>query len=118
MSITTKVRDEMVSRMEEDLIGPMSPEEILYDYPSDKYLTGILFPRQMAIPESEDDELPGDDDDDGSDDMAVPLSQCIRPASAGLSCILNRRQIFRVLQNQGYDCRRTVRQAQDNRRGR
>lgn len=86
-----EMRAAAVARLHDDLVGPMNPEirdEVLADYPTDKYLTGILFPRESTIPQEEDDELAsadGDDNDNASDDGSVPLSSCIRPASAGLS---------------------------------
>src|SRR5688572_3630968 len=81
-------RNELLERLERDLIGPIDlgvPDEVLSDLPSDKYLTGILYPRQTRIPDEEDDEMASADDEEGEEDGAVPLAQCIRPASAGLS---------------------------------
>lgn len=95
MTAPEEIRQYIVDRLSRDLVGPIDPgvpDEILFDYPTDKYLTGILFPRQSAVPQEEDDEIPngtgGEDDDAGED--AVPLSQCTRPASAGLSFMLRR----------------------------
>ncbi len=82
------VRDLLLERMERDLIGPIDPghpAEVLADLPSDKYLTGILYPRQTRIAEEEDDEMAAANDEEGDEAAAVPLGQCIRPASAGLS---------------------------------
>jgi Helicase conserved C-terminal domain len=95
MTTPEEVRTYIVGRLHHDLVGPMDPavpDEILSDYPTDKYLTGILFPRQSAIPQEDDDEIAngnGGEDDDAREE-AVPLSQCIRPASAGLSFIIRR----------------------------
>src|SRR4051812_27954434 len=81
-------RTTIVDRLSRDLIGPDKPDEIIADRPSDRYLTGILFPRQMRMAADEDDDLASGDDDAGegsSDDTAVPLANCIKPASIGLS---------------------------------
>ncbi len=94
MNAPPQARDHLLERLERDLIGPIDlgdPTEILHDHPSDKYLTGILFPRQVAIPQEEDDNLQSADDDDTSaEEAAVPLSQCVRPASAGISFTVRR----------------------------
>jgi hypothetical protein len=94
MKSPLEVRNHLIERLERDLIGPLdpaNPAEELRDDPSDKYLTGILFPRQVAIPPEEDDELPhADADDSAGNETAVPLSQCVRPASAGLSFTVRR----------------------------
>lgn len=85
---STELRTTLVERLKRDLVGPDQPEELIADRPSDRYLTGILFPRQMRISADEDDEL-GSGEDDGnegaSDDNAVPLANCIKPASMGMS---------------------------------
>jgi hypothetical protein len=88
MNTHLDVRGHLLDRIQRDLIGPIDPaqpDEVLHDNPTDKYLTGILYPRQTRIPEGDDDELPQPDDEEGGEEAAVPLSQCIRPASAGLS---------------------------------
>ena len=39
-----QIRDRYVDRVREDLIGPVQPDETIEDRPTDRYLTGILFP--------------------------------------------------------------------------
>lgn len=94
MNTPVEIRNHLLTRLERDLMGPLDPAiptEILQDNPSDKYLTGILFPRQLAIPQEEDDQLPpSDDDEPAGDEASVPLSQCVRPASCGLSFTVRR----------------------------
>lgn len=94
MNTHLQVRDHLLDRIQRDLIGPINPAqpaEVLRDNPTDKYLTGVLYPRQTHLPEGEDDELPkSDDDEGGGEETAVPLAQCIRPASAGLSFSVKR----------------------------
>ncbi|MEN9678364.1 MAG: hypothetical protein RIS76_4260 [Verrucomicrobiota bacterium] len=94
MNTPLEVREYLLERLGRDLIGPIDPAqpaEVLHDNPTDKYLTGILYPRQTRISEAEDDELPAADDDaGGGEETAVPLAQCKRPASAGLSFTVRR----------------------------
>lgn len=87
MNKPEQVRDFLLKRLEHDLVGPMAEDEVLADKPSDKYLTGILFP-QESRDETDNDELPQggeDDSSEGADDDGVPLSNCKKPSSCGLS---------------------------------
>jgi len=91
MSDPAKVRDYLVGRLRRDLVGPQDPAvpaEVLADYPTDKYLTGILYPREARLPQEEDEELAGGNGDGDEEDTAVPLTNCRRPASAGLSFLV------------------------------
>ena len=90
MSASVDARPYLTARLTEDVFGPSAPDEILEDRPSDRYLTGILFPQRMAIGADEDERLDaaaGGDDDDGDDGAAeeVPTSAMRKPAAAGLS---------------------------------
>lgn len=80
-------RNKVVERLRTDLIGPTDVAEVIQERPSDRYLSGILFPRQMRIAAEEDEELAADrgDDEPGGEDEAVPLANCLKPASMGLS---------------------------------
>jgi len=82
-----QLRQAIVQRLHRDLVGPDAPDEIIADRPSDRYLTGILFPRQLRMGAEEDDELAGGEEEVGetSEEAAVPLANCIKPASMGLS---------------------------------
>src|SRR4051812_19994515 len=85
-----RARDELLARLRRDLVGPDDEHElIIRDKPSDRYLTGILYPQRLTIGPEEDDKLDsqGDDEDEtnGSEKEAVPLALTRRPASAGLS---------------------------------
>src|SRR5687767_2723427 len=82
-----EIRGTIVRRLQRDLMGPDAADEIIADRPSDRYLTGILFPRQLRIGAEEDDELASGEDESGetSEAEAVPLANCIKPASMGLS---------------------------------
>lgn len=81
------VRQQMVQRLREDLVGPLSENEVLEERPSDRYLTGILFPPGEAVAAEEDDSnrqegAAGELEDDFSD---VPVYRSTRPSTLGLS---------------------------------
>jgi hypothetical protein len=83
-------REEIVRRLSEDLLGPQADAELLIkDKPSDRYLTGILYPQRVEIGPEDDEKLEaqGDDEDEsqGSERESVALANTRRPASAGLS---------------------------------
>ena len=83
-------REEIVRRLTTDLLGPQTQDELLIkDKPSDRYLTGILYPQRVPIGPEDDDKLDaqGDDEDEsqGSEREGVALANTRRPASAGLS---------------------------------
>ena len=77
-------RDQIVTRIEEDLIGPHSSDEILQNKPSDIYLSGILWPSRTEISLTEDDGGTGESEDD---DIAPGLSIAgqQRPSTMGVS---------------------------------
>ena len=77
-------RQLLIQRLEKDLIGPDTTDEVLENRPSDVYLTGILWPIG--------DRLGGEDDDSGTggeeeDDMpsAPGIAGQQRPCTMGLS---------------------------------
>jgi hypothetical protein len=79
-------RDILVERIEIDLVGCSSADEVLNDRPSDRYLTGILFPNGAKLPSEEDEQLETEGEEDvelGSE--SVPLFSALRPSTAGLS---------------------------------
>lgn len=80
-------RQQIVDRLRQDLIGPSGADEVIDDWPSDRYLTGILFPRHTVFDAAENDEAETAEDSFsvGSGNGAVSLSSGFRPASAGLS---------------------------------
>ncbi|MBL4557696.1 MAG: hypothetical protein JKP98_13095 [Rhodobacteraceae bacterium] len=57
-------RDTLLERMKVDLIGPEAPDELISDRPTDRYLTGILFPPRTTIAPEDDDEASDADDAD------------------------------------------------------
>lgn len=80
-------RDILVRRLETDLIGPEEPEELFEDRPTDRYLTGILFPQRSMVSPDEDDEAGevGEPEDVGTGLDAIKVVSQFRPSSAGLS---------------------------------
>lgn len=83
-------REILVQRLEADLIGPAAPDERMPDRPSDRYLTGILYPQRYPFGPEEDDELASQDDDSetsgsAAEEETVGLVHAMRPATAGIS---------------------------------
>lgn len=80
-------RDTLLERMKVDLIGPEEPNELISDRPTDRYLTGILFPPRTAISPEDDDEASDADDADavGTALDGIKAASAFRPSSAGLS---------------------------------
>ena len=78
------IRENIVTRIEEDLIGPHSSDEILQNKPSDIYLTGILWPSRTEISLTEDDGGTGEsEDDDIAPGLSIGGQQ--RPSTMGVS---------------------------------
>lgn len=80
-------RDNLESRLRVDLIGPQDEKEVLSDRPTDRYLTGILFPIGR-LPEEEDESLGIGEEDNSAvapQDEGAPLSASFRPSSMGIS---------------------------------
>ncbi|WP_310621264.1 helicase-related protein [Flexibacterium corallicola] len=84
---TQDARDSIIERLTEDIIGPSDPNEIIDDRPSDRYLTGILFPIRTARDAAEDDESgePSDTQESDTGMDSIRADSTFRPSSAGLS---------------------------------
>ncbi|MFV8780912.1 helicase-related protein [Microbulbifer sp. SA54] len=83
----------LVKRITEDLLGPLREDEQLHAYPTDVYLTGILFPPATDIAQEDADQLQAEgrrdiDANDVSQDE-VSLATVKRPASAGISFVID-----------------------------
>src|SRR4051794_8234390 len=82
-------RDRVVDALEQDVLGPGSPDEVINDPPITRYITGILFPRDSEPVDASQDvesESPTSDDAEGGDwDPAVSMSRVRYPSSLGLS---------------------------------
>lgn len=82
-------RERILERLREDAIGPLDPEESLSSYPSDVYLTGILYPQKTTAAPEEAEGLSaegswGGEEQDTSTD-AIAHARLQRPASFGIS---------------------------------
>ena len=83
-------REKMLTRLRKDLVGHVTADEILEGRPTERYLTGILFPQGEKLSQEEDDSLPdGGNDDGGSEAVGasetVSLGYTVRPATAAIS---------------------------------
>jgi hypothetical protein len=95
MNDALEIRASALERLEKDLVGPQSADEVLAPpdpwrriYPSDVYLTGILFPRGTAAGPEDDDHLATEGGGEGESDTAAdeaPATNALRPSVAGCS---------------------------------
>lgn len=102
-------RQNLESRLRADLIGPQEEHEIITDRPTDRYLTGILFPIGR-VPEEDDETLGVGDEDDSmaaTPDDGAPLSASFRPSSMGISfCVAGKTPALSIAIDLGvYQCR-------------
>ena len=84
------MRDAILERLQKDLVGPYTEDEILTSRPSDVYLTGILWPHETRMGAEEDERfgLSGggkSETDGGGEEEEVSLAGLGRPCSAGVS---------------------------------
>jgi hypothetical protein len=79
-------RDEMVARLERDLLGPGEADERLEDFPLERYIVGILYPRtDEPIDPAQDDEPREGEDEDSFPDPPVAMASARYPSSAGFT---------------------------------
>ena len=78
------MRDVVLQRLEVDLIGPNSIDEVLESRPSDVYLTGILWPKEERF-DAQDDDDSDFDVDENDNHSAAGLAGQQKPCSMGLS---------------------------------
>jgi superfamily II DNA or RNA helicase len=84
--LSKTVRDEIVKRLSEDLIGPKSPDEVLKSKPTDVYMTGILWPARTEFTMIEDDSAgEGESDDDGELQNSLPMHGQKKASSMGIT---------------------------------
>jgi hypothetical protein len=85
-------KQNIIARLSQDLIGPLADDELLTFYPTDVYLTGILFPPKSEVAPEESDQLQAEGGrsietgDTAADE--VSLATVKRPASAGISFVV------------------------------
>lgn len=87
---TNLFRDQIVARLVEDLMGPLTSDEVLTDRPTQRYSTGILYPRDAQIEPHEDEDgglevNVAEDAASDPDEPGISLHAALKPASAGLS---------------------------------
>lgn len=96
-------RKQVLSRLRGDLVGPLVDDEMFRPEvsssgkrrpavsPTERYLSGILFPQQSDLPEEEEEDLGEGASDEGEADVpasqgnGVSLHNIKRPSSAGVS---------------------------------
>jgi Helicase conserved C-terminal domain len=90
-------RDEIVRRLERDLVGPGEPDETITDFPLERYVCGILYPQHDdPIDPSQDDDVAEGDDEATFADPPVALANEKYPASAGLTFAVDIREADEV----------------------
>jgi len=80
-------------RLFRDIIGPYSEDEEIDTWPSDTYLTGILWPMKTRMTEEDDDRISiaGESVSDGDQSSSIPEEEEVtslnmnRPSTAGIS---------------------------------
>lgn len=103
---TPLFRNRIFERLVEDLVGPLAPNEVLSDRPTQRYSTGILYPRDAQIEPQEDEDgglavnVPEDAASE-PEEGGVSLHAALKPAAAGLSFAVestseHRRPVIRV----------------------
>lgn len=86
----SEVRERFLERLKEDLVGPKFGEaELVPELPSERYLTGILWPQSTHIRQEDDDSLEsqaaGGGAEDDADAEEVALFRSFRPSTCGIS---------------------------------
>jgi hypothetical protein len=87
---SAQFRDRIVDRLIEDLVGPLSLQEVLADRPTQRYSTGILYPRGSRLEPEQDDDggLAANDGEDSTSSVeadGISLHAAMKPSVAGLS---------------------------------
>lgn len=84
------VRKELIKRLNLELVGPNEKNEELNESPTQRYLTGILWPIGTEIDKEDDEknETEESGDETGLPDNAAPLIKAMKPSSIGLSFVI------------------------------
>lgn len=88
-TVPREIRDDLLERIQTDLAGPGSSQEVIDEWPTDRYLTGILFAPDQKLPQEENEVAPeaageaGVEQDEGRNEIG--LHHAFRPSSMGLS---------------------------------
>ena len=91
---TPLFRDRILARLVEDLVGPLDANEVLSDRPTQRYSTGILYPRDTQMEPQEDEDGGGavnsvEDAASEVEGAGVSLHAALKPATAGFSFALD-----------------------------
>lgn len=83
-------RDRIVTRLREDLVGPLQTDELISDRPTQRYSTGILYPKGTRIEPREDEDggaavNANEDSASEPENGGVALHAALKPSVAGLS---------------------------------
>src|ERR1035441_1801728 len=83
------VRQQILERLAADLRGPLVADEVIPERPTDRYLTGILWPRRSGLSDAEQETLVVENDSQAeqseSAEDGVTLRNVLKPAAAGIS---------------------------------
>lgn len=83
------IRPNLIGRLKTDLMGPGHTYELLIDRPSDRYLTGILFPQSREPDTSNDEDLSLNGVEEAPVEQSPPLSATLKPSTIGISFALS-----------------------------
>ena len=102
---TPLFRDRILARLVEDLVGPLDVNEVISDRPTQRYSTGILYPRDTQMEPQENEDGGGavnlvEDAASEVEEAGVSLHAALKPATAGISF---------ALETSGTDARPTIR---------
>ncbi|MBM7568079.1 DISARM system helicase DrmA [Paenibacillus sacheonensis] len=89
-STMVSIRNELIERMNLELVGPNYNEEELNESPTQRYLTGIIWPMGSQVEEEDDEEVVTEEEgeESGAPERTAPLMQAMKPSSIGLSFVV------------------------------
>ena len=85
------VRERLLDALRTDLLGPETPQEVLTQSPSTRYLIGMLAPRGTRLSPSEDEAADLTVEDDEAHESGPRVAQQLAPSSIGLSFVVDSR---------------------------
>lgn len=88
---SVRVRQELLDRLRTELVGPNSDSETLDERPTQRYVSGILWPIGTRVG-GEEDEITGagaEGEESGVSEHVAPLAAAMRPSSIGLSFMVD-----------------------------
>jgi hypothetical protein len=82
----------VVEHLEQQYLGPIEgPEELLRNRPNATYLVGVLYPVGIGVEAEElqasTEDNPGEEEMDGTEDLAIDMANAYQPSSSALSFI-------------------------------